>query len=204
MKKSKTQLHVFLIAESTQRLKSTLYWFVKWESLNLLGQWFQEIFWSKSLFLYVSCQIECRFISQTSTHKNILIQLSRTHSFNCQNSIMTGFCSFRTCRKWDRVVAICVTVIPSAMIGLFPHMGCAPKFLWNSLLVLGVITKNRVIITNHGEYWPLFFFFNFHCLKVRKKINSYWKSKTSVSYQKKNGHAWPCPSFFWYDKHSGH
>ncbi len=36
------------------------------------------------------------------------------------------------------------------------------------LLVLRVITKNRVFITNHGEYWPLFFFFNFHCLKVRK------------------------------------
>ncbi len=27
-----------------------------------------------------------------------------------------------------------------------------------TLIVLWVITKNRVIITNHGEYWPLFFF----------------------------------------------
>ena len=36
---------------------------------------------------------------------------------------------------------------------------------------LGVITKNRVIITNHREYWPLFFF-NFHSLKVRKKYTN--------------------------------
>ena len=46
-------------------------------------------------------------------------------------------------------------------------------------IVLRVITKNRLIITNHWEYWPLFFF-NLHCLKVRKNYGGHSYIKNSM------------------------
>ena len=49
-------------------------------------------------------------------------------------------------------------------------------------IVLRVITKIRVIITNHGEYCALFFL-NFQCLKVRENSTSSYRCPATFSLQ---------------------